>query len=101
MQPIPELGNAFCEETLPNVQPEPFLAQLEAISFCPVPSYLCSSSFSLVQIYPCVCKGFISVQGHRTLDLLSLTGNWKNYIWQHDYFLWNSMNASTLFKLCS
>lgn len=63
--------------------------------------YLCSSPFSLVEIYPCVCKGLISVQGHRTLDLPSLTGSWENYIWQQDHFPWSSINASALFKLCS
>lgn len=63
--------------------------------------YLCSSLFSVVEIYSCVCKGLISVQGHRTVDLPSLTGSWENYIWQHDRFPWSSVSASTLLKLCS
>jgi len=37
-QPIPMLNNLFCKEVFPDIQPKPPLAQLKAISPCPVTS---------------------------------------------------------------
>ena len=34
-QPIPVMDHSFGEEILPNIQPEPFLVQLEAVPSCP------------------------------------------------------------------
>ncbi|KAK4832495.1 hypothetical protein QYF61_023542 [Mycteria americana] len=39
-QPVPMLDNPFSEEEFPNIQSKPPLAQLEAISSCPVTCYL-------------------------------------------------------------
>ncbi|KAK4818965.1 hypothetical protein QYF61_022632 [Mycteria americana] len=39
-QPVPMLDNPFSEVKFPNVQSKPPLAQLEAISSCPITSYL-------------------------------------------------------------
>ncbi|KAK4832297.1 hypothetical protein QYF61_021696 [Mycteria americana] len=39
-QPVPMLDNPFSEVKFPNIQPKPPLAQLEAISSCPVTCYL-------------------------------------------------------------
>ncbi|KAK4828564.1 hypothetical protein QYF61_027533 [Mycteria americana] len=39
-QPVPMLDNPFGEEIFPNTQSEPPLAQLEAISSCPMACYL-------------------------------------------------------------
>ncbi|KAK4826053.1 hypothetical protein QYF61_004168 [Mycteria americana] len=39
-QPVPMLDNPFSEEKFPNIQSKPPLAQLEAISSCPIPCYL-------------------------------------------------------------
>ena len=39
-QPVPMLYNSFSEELFPNTQSKPSLAQLEAISPCPVACYL-------------------------------------------------------------
>ncbi|KAK4831772.1 hypothetical protein QYF61_018998 [Mycteria americana] len=39
-QPVPMLGNPFSEVKLPNIQSKPPLAQLEAISSCPITCYL-------------------------------------------------------------
>ncbi|KAK4825306.1 LOW QUALITY PROTEIN: hypothetical protein QYF61_026657 [Mycteria americana] len=39
-QPVPMLDNPFSEVTFPNIQSKPPLAQLEAISSCPLPCYL-------------------------------------------------------------
>lgn len=39
-QPVPILGNSFDEGIYPNIRPEPPLAQLEAISSCPITCYL-------------------------------------------------------------
>ncbi|KAK4818986.1 hypothetical protein QYF61_022653 [Mycteria americana] len=39
-QPVPMLHNPFSEEKFPNIQSKPPLAQLEAISFCPITCYL-------------------------------------------------------------
>ncbi|PKU44940.1 hypothetical protein llap_4753 [Limosa lapponica baueri] len=38
-QPIPMLENPFGEEIFPNIQSKPPLAQLEAVSFCPIACY--------------------------------------------------------------
>ncbi|KAK4827829.1 hypothetical protein QYF61_021913 [Mycteria americana] len=40
LRPVPMLDNTFGEEILPNFQSKPPLAQLEAISSCPVTCYL-------------------------------------------------------------
>ncbi|KAK4826325.1 hypothetical protein QYF61_007410 [Mycteria americana] len=39
-QPVPMLDNPFSEVKFPNIQPKPPLAQLEAISSCPITCYL-------------------------------------------------------------
>ncbi|KAK4822811.1 hypothetical protein QYF61_020094 [Mycteria americana] len=39
-QPVPMLDNPFSEEKFPNIQSKPPLAQLEAISSCPITCYL-------------------------------------------------------------
>ncbi|KAK4814695.1 LOW QUALITY PROTEIN: hypothetical protein QYF61_025521 [Mycteria americana] len=39
-QPVPMLDNPFSNEIFPNIQSKPPLAQLEAISSCPITSYL-------------------------------------------------------------
>ncbi|KAK4810953.1 hypothetical protein QYF61_013361 [Mycteria americana] len=39
-QPVPMLDNPFSEEKFPNIQSKPPLAQLEAISSCPIACYL-------------------------------------------------------------
>ncbi|KAK4831231.1 hypothetical protein QYF61_016329, partial [Mycteria americana] len=39
-QPVPMLDNPFTEEKFPNIQSKPPLAQLEAISSCPITCYL-------------------------------------------------------------
>ncbi|KAK4830366.1 hypothetical protein QYF61_010143 [Mycteria americana] len=39
-QPLPMLDNPFSEEKFPNIQSKPPLAQLEAISSCPITCYL-------------------------------------------------------------
>ncbi|KAK4826133.1 hypothetical protein QYF61_005285 [Mycteria americana] len=39
-QPVPMLDNPLGEEKFPNIQSKPPLAQLEAISSCPITSYL-------------------------------------------------------------
>ncbi|KAK4830313.1 hypothetical protein QYF61_009818 [Mycteria americana] len=39
-QPVPTLDNPFSEEVVPNIQSKPPLAQLEAISSCPITCYL-------------------------------------------------------------
>ncbi|KAK4828309.1 hypothetical protein QYF61_025321 [Mycteria americana] len=39
-QPVPMLDNPLCEEKFPNIQSKPPLAQLEAISSCPITCYL-------------------------------------------------------------
>ncbi|KAK4827151.1 hypothetical protein QYF61_015105 [Mycteria americana] len=39
-QPVPMLDNLFSEEKFPNIQSKPPLAQLEAISSCPITCYL-------------------------------------------------------------
>ncbi|KAK4831704.1 hypothetical protein QYF61_018756, partial [Mycteria americana] len=39
-QPVPMLDNPFSEEKIPNIQSKPPLAQLEAISSCPITCYL-------------------------------------------------------------
>ncbi|KAK4810660.1 hypothetical protein QYF61_007460 [Mycteria americana] len=39
-QPVPRLDNPFSEEKFPNIQSKPPLMQLEAISSCPITSYL-------------------------------------------------------------
>ncbi|KAK4816070.1 hypothetical protein QYF61_011294, partial [Mycteria americana] len=39
-QPVPVLDNPFTEEIFPNIQSKPPLAQLEAISSCPITCYL-------------------------------------------------------------
>ncbi|KAK4817034.1 hypothetical protein QYF61_026040 [Mycteria americana] len=39
-QPLPMLDNPFSEEKFPNIQSKPPLAQLEAISSCPMACYL-------------------------------------------------------------
>ncbi|KAK4826479.1 hypothetical protein QYF61_009475 [Mycteria americana] len=39
-QPVPMLDNPFREEKFPNIQSKPPLAQLEAISCCPITCYL-------------------------------------------------------------
>ncbi|KAK4820818.1 hypothetical protein QYF61_007212, partial [Mycteria americana] len=39
-QPVPMLDNPFREEKFPNIQSKPPLAQLEAISSCPITCYL-------------------------------------------------------------
>ncbi|KAK4832035.1 hypothetical protein QYF61_020550 [Mycteria americana] len=39
-QPVPVLDNPFSEEKFPNIQSKPPLAQLEAISSCPITCYL-------------------------------------------------------------
>ncbi|PKU29473.1 protein diaphanous hypothetical protein [Limosa lapponica baueri] len=39
-QPVPMLDNPFSEEIFPNIQSKPPLAQLEAISSCPVACHL-------------------------------------------------------------
>ncbi|KAK4832004.1 hypothetical protein QYF61_020442 [Mycteria americana] len=39
-QPVPMLDNPFGEEIFPNIQSKPLLAQLEAISSCPITCYL-------------------------------------------------------------
>ncbi|KAK4822228.1 hypothetical protein QYF61_011869, partial [Mycteria americana] len=39
-QPVPILDNPFSEEKFPNIQSKPPLAQLEAISSCPITCYL-------------------------------------------------------------
>ncbi|KAK4818295.1 hypothetical protein QYF61_010437 [Mycteria americana] len=39
-QPVPMLDNPFSEVTFPNIQSKPPLAQLEAISSCPITCYL-------------------------------------------------------------
>ncbi|KAK4827586.1 hypothetical protein QYF61_019488, partial [Mycteria americana] len=39
-QPVPRLDNPFSEEKFPNIQSKPPLAQLEAISSCPITCYL-------------------------------------------------------------
>ena len=38
-QPIPVPDLSFREKILPNIQPEPPLVQLEAITSCPITSY--------------------------------------------------------------
>ncbi|KAK4813834.1 hypothetical protein QYF61_001838 [Mycteria americana] len=38
--PVPMLDNPFSEEIFPNIQSTPPLAQLEAISSCPITRYL-------------------------------------------------------------
>ena len=35
-EPIPVFNNPFCKDVFPDIQPKPLLAQLEAISPCPV-----------------------------------------------------------------
>lgn len=37
---MPGLDKPFEEEIFPNVQSKPLLAQLEAVSSCPIPCYL-------------------------------------------------------------
>ncbi|KAK4815185.1 LOW QUALITY PROTEIN: hypothetical protein QYF61_021045 [Mycteria americana] len=39
-QPVPMLDNPLGEEKFPNIQSKPPLAQLEAISYCPITCYL-------------------------------------------------------------
>ncbi|KAK4810721.1 hypothetical protein QYF61_007695 [Mycteria americana] len=39
-QPVPMLDNPFSEEKFPNIQSQPPLVQLEAISSCPITCYL-------------------------------------------------------------
>ncbi|KAK4810562.1 hypothetical protein QYF61_004525 [Mycteria americana] len=39
-QPVPMLENPFSEEKFPNIQSKPPLAQIEAISSCPITCYL-------------------------------------------------------------
>ncbi|KAK4825536.1 LOW QUALITY PROTEIN: hypothetical protein QYF61_000113 [Mycteria americana] len=39
-QPVPRLDNPFGEDIFPNIQSKPPLAQLEAISSCPIACYL-------------------------------------------------------------
>ncbi|KAK4831732.1 LOW QUALITY PROTEIN: hypothetical protein QYF61_018862 [Mycteria americana] len=39
-QPVPMLDNPFSEEKFPNIESKPPLAQLEAISSCPITCYL-------------------------------------------------------------
>ncbi|KAK4819784.1 hypothetical protein QYF61_011384 [Mycteria americana] len=39
-QPVPMLDNPFSEVKFPNIQSKPPLAQLEAISSCPITCYL-------------------------------------------------------------
>ncbi|KAK4822886.1 hypothetical protein QYF61_021105 [Mycteria americana] len=40
LRPVPMLDNPFSEEIFPNIQSKPPLAQLEAISSCPITCYL-------------------------------------------------------------
>ncbi|KAK4823617.1 hypothetical protein QYF61_004220 [Mycteria americana] len=55
-QPVPMLDNPLGEEKFPNIQSKPPLAQLEAISSCPITCYLgeetkthlCTTSFQVV-----------------------------------------------------
>ena len=39
-QPVPMLDKPFGEEIFPNIQSKPPLAQLEAVSCCPIACYL-------------------------------------------------------------
>jgi len=43
-QPVPMLYNSFSEEIFPNTQSKSPLAQLEAISPCPIARFLLASS---------------------------------------------------------
>ena len=48
-QPIPTPDNPFCKEMLPDIQSKPSLAQLEAITSCPIACYLVKETHYLVK----------------------------------------------------
>ncbi|KAK4818814.1 hypothetical protein QYF61_019743 [Mycteria americana] len=90
-QPLPMLDNPFSEEKFPNIQSKPPLAQLEAISSCPITCYLGEeinphlSTTSFQTLHQLRCPSLDTLQ-HLSVSLV-VRGPKLNTVFEgHDHF---------------